>query len=70
MGILTSFMPVSIMFSRSHEVKGGILDGLSIDLDPEPCFNPINFLLPLGNVEHLCVRHLGDFGLKRADGTF
>ena len=52
------------MFSRSHEVKGGILDGLSIDLDPEPCFNPINFLLLLGDVEHLCVRHLGDFGLK------
>lgn len=69
MGILTSFMPVSIMFSRSHEVKGGILNGPSIDLDQEPCFNPTNFLF-LGDVEHLCVRHLGDFGLKGADGTF
>ena len=45
MGILTSFMPVSIMFSRSHEVKGGILNGPSIDLDQEPCFNLTNFLL-------------------------
>ena len=52
------------MFSRSHEVKGGILNGPSIDLDQELCFNPINFLLLLGDVVHLCVRHLGDFGLK------
>ena len=58
------------MFSRSHEVIGEVLNGPSIDLDQEPCFNPINFLFLLGDAEHLCVRHLGDFGLKGADGTF
>ena len=33
-------------------------------LSNQPFSIPINFLLRLGDVEHLGVRHLGDFGLK------